>query len=357
MKNKINFYGTGEFWIEEEKKKRCKMRNDTLRYGGENSKMKCREILNLPSGRIFIINADGYTIEATEMRDVSISGKDNIAVREELDPKFIWKYLVPYFDKWLLTVSTQKGCTHSCKFCDVAHLPFKGNLTRNEILEQVIMILDNSPYVKNSAKVKIGFARMGEPAYNLDNVLGAIKELPWISHLMNRNFQWLPCFNSILPRAADVLDEVLKFKENECNGYMHVQISCNSTDEKQRKQLFGGADVFTIPEVVEKINKHKITNRTVDLNFILVDGIEVSLKKLKKLDLDPNKIIVKLIPLNATNNATENALKTVANYSNYEKLKEIKKEFEAEGIPIIVDAIARCEEAGLCCGQIAQTYR
>jgi len=311
----------------------------------------------LPSGRIFLINVDNYIIEATEMRDVSVDGKQHIEVRETNDPHVIWKHLVEYKEKWLLTVSTQRGCTHSCQFCDVAKLPFRGNLTQNEIEAQVRLILENTPHVKESRKVKIGFARMGEPAWNLNNVIGAMKNLPMISNELGRQFRWLPCFNSILPRKADCISAVVETKERDFKGFLHFQISCNSTNEEKRKELFGGADVLSIEEIIKQINNINITKRTVTLNFIVIDGVEVSVKKLKKMGLNKDKFTVKLIPLNNTLIAQENDLKTYANYSNYEKLLQLRTSFEQEGIPVVVDAIAKCEEAGLCCGQLAQIFQ
>lgn len=322
-----------------------------------------KDVCYLPSGRIFILNSNGYIIECTEMRDVSVHGDEHLMVRNTQDPRIIWRHLKPYQDKWLLTVSTQKGCVHNCKFCDVAPLPFEGNLTQKEIEDQVRLILENTSYVKKSNKVKIGFARMGEPAHNIDNVLGAMKNLPFISNEMERDFRWLPCFNSILPKKTmfgisgiDVINKVIEVKENHYNGFLHFQISCNSTDEMKRKQLFGGADVLSIETIINEINKYKITNRTITLNFIMINDVEVDVQKLKKMGLRNDKFAIKLIPLNNTKQSEENDLTTVANYSNYDKLLQIKKEFENEGIPVVVDAIAKCEEAGLCCGQLAQIY-
>lgn len=327
--------------------------------------MKYKNVMYLPSGRVFIFDLDGYVIESTEMRDVSISGKNHIEVRESSDPHVIWKHIVPYEKKWLITVSTQKGCTHNCKFCDVANLPFRGNLTRYEINEQIREILKATPYVNRSEKVKIGYARMGEPSHNIDAVLGSITDLKRISIEQSRTFNWLPCFNSILPRKTlsgisgfDVIDRVLDVKEKHYNGFLHFQISCNSTSEEKRKELFGnGGNVLTIDEIVNHVNKQTVTNRTVTLNFIVMDGIEVDVEKLKKLGLNGNKFTVKLIPLNKTNASNDNKLKTYANYSNYQKLLDLKKKFEYNGVPVVVDAIAKCEEAGLCCGQLAQIFQ
>lgn len=96
------------------------------------------------------------------MLDVTLDGKKHCEVRESMDPHVIWKHLVDIRDKWLLTVSTQKGCVHDCEFCDVANLPFKGNLTEVEIFDQIVLLIATTPELQNSGtkKAKIGFARM-----------------------------------------------------------------------------------------------------------------------------------------------------------------------------------------------------
>jgi 23S rRNA (adenine2503-C2)-methyltransferase len=316
----------------------------------------------LPSGRAFVLQTDdGYLIECTEMRDVSVGGKENYEVRNSLDPRVVWRHVVDYEDKWLLTVSTQKGCAYNCQFCDVAKLPFKGNLSTEEILQQIEFLLNSTPYVNRSSKVKIGFARMGEPSHNLDNVLEAMVMLPIISKTKDKEFIWLPCFNSILPRKVSggysgftVIEKVLEVKNRIFDGFLHFQISVNSTDEEVRKILFGNADVLTIEEIVKYINKSNIRNRTVTLNFIVMKGISIDIEYLMKLRLNKDKFTVKLIPLNKTWNAKEHKLKTVANYENYKELEKIKREFISRGVPVVIDAIAKCEEAGLCCGQLVQ---
>jgi len=326
--------------------------------------MDVKNVFYLPSGRVFLLNLDGYLVECTEMRDVLIQGKENYAVRNSSDPHVIWKHLRIYEDKWLLTVSTQRGCPHNCKFCDVAGLPFRGDLTLHEIEQQVRVLLESTPYVTKSNKVKIGFARMGEPAHNVHNVLAAIKRLPDISASLGREFSWLPCFNSILPRSTskrmsgfEVIDKVLEVKERDYNGFLHFQISVNSTNEEKRAELFGGADVLSIEEVVSYINTKPITNRTVTLNFIVMEGIEVDVNSLYKMGLSGDKFTVKLIPLNNTVRSQDEQLETYANYSNYEKLQELGQKFNKIGVPTVIDAIAKCEEAGLCCGQLAQIFQ
>ena len=102
----------------------------------------------------------------------------------------------------------------------------------------------------------------------------------------------------------------IETKEKYCNGFLHFQISCNSTDETKRKELFGGADVLSLEEIIKIINKQKISNRTVTLNFIVMKNVPIDIDYLIKLGLNPQKFAVKLIPLNHTLNAESNSLET-----------------------------------------------
>jgi len=295
------------------------------------------------------------------MRDVKVQSKSSEEVRETFDPKIIWRHLGDIQEKWLLTVSTQKGCPHNCHFCDVAPLPFQGNLTKDEILDQVRVLINSTPeaLTRGSAKAKVGFARMGEPSHNLENVLQAMTELPTLSD----NITWLPCFNSIFPRktiegldGVDVLKRVLDIKENVFDGNLHLQISVNSTDNDIRKSLFAGANVLSIEEIMQVVSDYPITKRTVTLNFISMQGVPIDVPYLQKLGLTPEKFAVKVIPLNTTNNGVSHDLETEYNYENYEELQDVETQFRAAEIPTVIDAVAKCEEAGLCCGQILQDF-
>lgn len=317
----------------------------------------------LPSGRVFLFKtSDDYLIESTEMQDVTLEGKNHEEVRNSLDPRIIWKHLVPRDIKWLMTVSTQKGCVHNCKFCDVATLKFNGNLTDEEIIDQFKFILKYTPLSKDKyyEKLKLGFARMGEPAWNIDNVIKAMKEIDDIC--ITKEIKLLPCFNSIIPHTSkytseEIINKVIETKENYFNGFLHFQISCNSTDENIRHDLFQTKNIETIENIIKYINKEKITNRTITLNFIVMKDIPIDIQLLKKMGLNKEKFAVKLIPLNNTINSINNELNTLYNYNSYDELKKYAKEFQDEGIPVIYDAIAKCEEAGLCCGQLAHIFK
>jgi len=288
----------------------------------------------------------------------NVTGKEHPEALVTDDAELIRENLVPC----KLNVSTQLGCAYQCRFCDVPLLPFRGNLSAKQIIEQIDLIIRASPHVQKTQKAKIGFARMGEPALNWRNVLEVI------SYLKNKNYRWdnfrfLPCYSSIVPdRIIDgagpfeVLEKVLQVKEETFNGLLQLHLSINSTNEKERRWLFHGAKVVSLARLVEFFDSYTVTDQTIILNFLCGDGWELDPEKLK--GLNPAKFAIKLIPLNKTTRGDRYGLKTFANYRNFALLELEQKgnEIRDLGFNVVVDTIAWCGEAELCCGQPAHTY-
>ena len=86
---------------------------------------------------------------------------------------------IPETDRGALCVSSQVGCTLSCKFCHTGTQRLVRNLTAAEILGQVMLARDRfgewpSP-VEGRRITNIVMMGMGEPLYNWDNVAAALR--------------------------------------------------------------------------------------------------------------------------------------------------------------------------------------
>ncbi len=77
-----------------------------------------------------------------------------------------------------LCVSSQVGCTLTCRFCHTGTQKLVRNLTAQEIVLQVMMARDDlgewPTTFENRKLTNIVFMGMGEPLYNTDNVIEAI---------------------------------------------------------------------------------------------------------------------------------------------------------------------------------------
>jgi 23S rRNA (adenine2503-C2)-methyltransferase len=86
---------------------------------------------------------------------------------------------IPEKDRGTLCVSSQVGCTLTCRFCHTGTQKLVRNLTPAEILGQVMIAkdaLDDWPSTAPGRKVtNVVMMGMGEPLYNFDNVKAALK--------------------------------------------------------------------------------------------------------------------------------------------------------------------------------------
>jgi 23S rRNA (adenine2503-C2)-methyltransferase len=86
---------------------------------------------------------------------------------------------IPEEDRGTLCVSSQVGCTLTCKFCHTGTQPLVRNLAPAEIVGQVMIARDAlgdwpAP-AEDSQLTNIVLMGMGEPLYNYDNVAKALK--------------------------------------------------------------------------------------------------------------------------------------------------------------------------------------
>ena len=86
---------------------------------------------------------------------------------------------IPEEDRGTLCVSSQVGCTLTCKFCHTGTQRLVRNLAADEIVGQVMMARDHLgewPSPKDGRLLSnIVMMGMGEPLYNFDNVAKALK--------------------------------------------------------------------------------------------------------------------------------------------------------------------------------------
>jgi len=93
-----------------------------------------------------------------------------------LDNKEVEAVYIPEATRATLCVSSQIGCTLSCKFCHTGTQTLVRNLEASEIVAQIILtknLIDDWDQ-KNRKLTNLVFMGMGEPFFNYDNVAKAI---------------------------------------------------------------------------------------------------------------------------------------------------------------------------------------
>ena len=260
--------------------------------------------------------------------------------------------MLPLEEKWVVTISTQYGCSMNCVFCDVPKVGKGVNATYEDLKGQVLEALKLHPEVESTKRLNVHFARMGEPTWN-PNVLEFSRNLlKEVRPFIGRSFIH-PVVSTMMPKnnknLSKFLAEWMEIKNYNYRGEAGLQFSINSTSDEERDKMFSGNSLSLkeISEIGKNLDFPK--GRKITLNFSVAD-YEIDAKKLRKL-FDPEKFLVKLTPMHKTNTAIKNGIETDGDYTTMYPYLHIEEELKAEGFDVIVFIASEYEDLGrITCG-------
>jgi 23S rRNA (adenine2503-C2)-methyltransferase len=267
---------------------------------------------------------------------------------------------MPLSEKWVVTLSTQYGCPQKCTFCDVPNIPFKGNATFDDLLNQFKNALGLFPGVKYTDRLNLHFARMGEPILNKE----VFEFTRWL-HTNKLDFQKQtgvrievlhPVLTTSLPKRfkhlGERIHEWVDIKNNLYNGQAGLQFSINSTSEKQRQEMFANESISLeeLSEIVKDLPNP--VSRKYCLNFAYSTDFEIDADKVAKL-FDPEKFMCKITPIHNNTACRENGIQTIGGYDSYHPYKKPETDLKAAGFDVLVFVPSMDEEDGLVtCGNL-----
>lgn len=293
------------------------------------------------------------------MKIIAKVGDENIAVAYigEMDNGKLTEFVesvqppIPREKKWVLIVSTLCGCPVGCPFCDAGE-SYRGKLSKNDIISQIdYMVVNRFPDRRVPIpKLKIQFARMGDPAFN-QNVLDVLEELPERYDAPGL----LPTLSTIGPKGTDrFFGRLLEIKNKIYRERFQLQFSIHTTDPELRDWLIPTEkwDLEKIAEYGEAF--YRKGERKITLNFALANGMPVKSEVLLHR-FDPEKFLVKITPVNPTYRAMRNE---ISSYILPEKEKyEIIEELKDAGYEVILSIGELAENyIGSNCGQHVANY-
>ena len=135
------------------------------------------EMSNLPKATREFLN-ENFVINHIKVEDKQISNDGTIKSGFRLhDKNLVEGVLIPADERMTACVSSQVGCSLTCKFCATGKLNRERNLNPDEIYDQVVHIRDWANTHHKKPLTNIVFMGMGEPLLNYNNVLAAIDKI------------------------------------------------------------------------------------------------------------------------------------------------------------------------------------
>ena len=262
---------------------------------------------------------------------------------------------VPRSDKWVLIVSTLKGCPVNCPICDAGG-SYRGRLTADEIMAQIDHLVrlhfpDGQP---TTPKLKIQFARMGDPAFN-DAVLDVLQRLPetWPRAGI------MASISTVAPAGHEAFFTALADIKNTCYppGNFQMQFSLHTTDEEQRRRL---VPVKTWSfETMARWGAafYREGDRKVTLNFAAARGFPLDPAALSAV-FDPRYFLVKLTPVNPTHASRQAGIAGLIDPETPERNMDVVAAFEDAGYDVILSiGETRENQIGSNCGMYIRQLR
>lgn len=286
-----------------------------------------REIGDDLLAKAYVADLDGHPVEFTE----------------SLQPP------LPREKKWVLTISCMKGCPVRCLMCDAGG-QCAGLWSKEQMFEQIdFMIRHRFPDgIVPVAKLKIQFARMGEPTFN-PAVLEVLEELPQRYRVSGL----LPSLSTIAPlHCKPFLERVLEIKQRlYAGGRFQMQFSIHTTDARKRDMLIpirklALTDIAAFGERFVSSGDRKIT-----LNFIVMEDCPIDPAYLQSV-FDPRQFLIKLTPLNPTRTARRNQLQSRMDPNAEDSVSDLVRDIASRGFTCLVSIGAPGEnDIGSNCGQ------
>jgi 23S rRNA (adenine2503-C2)-methyltransferase len=310
--------------------------------------------IKVPTGNILVVEGDNGKLECLSIgdygKDVNLKA-DFMGLTRDIS-KVTHTDMLPLSDKWVVTISTQYGCSMGCKFCDVPKVGKGLNVTYDDLKNQIITGLKLHPEVTSTKRLNIHYARMGEPTWNtyvIDFTRKMRKELfPYINRSLIH-----PVISTMLPKNnANLewfLNEWMDIKNYDFRGDAGLQLSINSTSNEERELMFNGnaCSLERVSEIGNMLDMPK--GRKITLNFAIA-GYEINSEKLADL-FNPDKFIVKLTPMHKTYTALENDIKTQGDYTTYYPYLHIEESLKKVGFDVLVFVASEYEDLGrITCG-------
>jgi 23S rRNA (adenine2503-C2)-methyltransferase len=305
--------------------------------------MKILRHLSVPTGDILVVDGAYGKLEMLSLGDYgqAVNLNQHKPVPDGLQ-------VMPLTEKWVVTISTQYGCSMRCEFCDVPLVGPGLDATFNDLCGQILTALTMPGVPSETKRLNIHFARMGEPTWN-PNVLECGR---WIAEHLGDTYHPHPVVSTMMPRGNKWLKVFIhtwmRIKNRVFRGNAGLQISINSTDDRERDRMFGGK-ACSLSEIADVMRGIIPVGRKITLNFIVADYV-VDCELLARL-FPPELYIVKLTPMHKTAEAIRAGLKTSGDYTSHEPYLELEERMKLAGYEVLVFIASRDEDEGrITCG-------
>ncbi len=245
---------------------------------------------------------------------------------------------MPYAGRRTVCISSMVGCPAGCAFCATGAMGFGRNLTRGEIVAQLLAVA-RLEGIEPAGIRNVVLMGMGEALLNYDNAVGAIRTLidPQALDMSPRR---ITLSTVGLPnRIRKLMGEGLP---------LVLAVSLHAPDQETRARIIPTAHAQPVPEIMASLHEwQEKIGRRITIEYTMLDGVNDHVWQARELArlLKGLTSHVNLIPFNPWE---------ASGFSGTPRgrLAEFENTLKQAGVSVSV-RFSRGRDAGAACGQLA----
>ena len=225
------------------------------------------EMTNLSKKARTLLN-EHYEFGLQPSIDVQTSSDGTKKYLFKVEGGYIESAFIPEEKRKTLCVSSQVGCKMRCLFCMTGKQGLQGQLTANQILNQVRSIAEHDQLTN------LVYMGMGEPFDNLEAVMQSLEVLT-----SDWGYGWSP--KRITVSTIGIVPAMRHFIEN---SNCHLAVSLHTPFEAERRSLMPVSQKYSIKQIMEEIKGHDFgRQRRISFEYIVFKGMNDTPKHVNEL--------------------------------------------------------------------------
>jgi 23S rRNA (adenine2503-C2)-methyltransferase len=187
-----------------------------------------------------------FDIHAVEIHDLQISNDKTIKCAMKLHDNYVVEsVLIPQGERMTACISSQVGCSLTCKFCATAKLKRMRNLTADEIYDQVVLVKETALKHYGKPLSNIVYMGMGEPLLNYNEMMLSVDKIT-----NPKGLGMSP--KRITVSTAGVAKMIMKLGDDGVK--FNLALSLHAANDEKRNQLMPINETNSLDNLAEALN-------------------------------------------------------------------------------------------------------
>ncbi|RDC61627.1 23S rRNA (adenine(2503)-C(2))-methyltransferase RlmN [Adhaeribacter pallidiroseus] len=218
-----------------------------------------------------------FSINTVQVAKQQLSSDGTVKSAFQLfDGNIVEGVLIPHDERKTACVSSQVGCSLTCKFCATGYMDRKRNLDAAEIYDQVVLINQQSLENSGVPLTNIVFMGMGEPLLNYANVMKSIERITSSVDGLNM------AARRITVSTAGIAKMIKKMADD--NIKANLALSLHAANDVKRNQIMPINETNSLEALTEALRYyHQVTGRKVTYEYIVFENFNDTLQDAEEL--------------------------------------------------------------------------